>query len=148
MASLQQKVSRGHKYWYIVESRRVNGKPRPVVLAYLGKAEDLLRRLEGIGGGAGIKSYAHGAVAALLRVAQELEVPSLINEHVRSLRAYTPEKPLRHGLTVGATLVLGAIGRVCLPASKQAWWEWARTTSCEYLLRVALSGMDSQHSGI
>ncbi|MCX6930650.1 MAG: IS1634 family transposase [Verrucomicrobia bacterium] len=145
MASLQQKTSRGHKYWYIVESRRVNGKPRPVVLAYLGKAEDLLRRLAGIGSGAGIKSYAHGAVAALLRVAQELEVPSIINQHVHSTRTYTPDKPLRNDLTVGATLLLGAIGRACLPTSKQAWWEWAKTTSCEYLLRVALNGMDSQH---
>ena len=104
MASLQQKTSRGHKYWYIVESRRVNGKPRPVVLAYLGKADDLLRRLAGIGSGAGIKSYAHGAVAALLRVAQELQVPSLINEQVHATRHYMPDKPLRHAMTVGATL--------------------------------------------
>ncbi|MCE5330196.1 hypothetical protein LLG07_07700, partial [bacterium] len=35
MASIQYKVSRGYKYWYIVESRRVNGKPRPIVLLYL-----------------------------------------------------------------------------------------------------------------
>ncbi|MBE7444354.1 MAG: hypothetical protein HS132_03590 [Planctomycetia bacterium] len=38
---------RGYKYWYIVESRRVNGKPRPIVLSYLGKADDLLKRLQG-----------------------------------------------------------------------------------------------------
>ena len=29
----------------VVESRRVYGKPRPIALAYLGKAEDLLKRL-------------------------------------------------------------------------------------------------------
>ena len=120
MASLHPKESHGHKYWYIVESRRMNGKPRPVVLAYLGKAEDLLRRLAGIGSGAGIKSYAHGAVAALLRIAQELEVPSIMNQHVHSTRTYTPEKPLRNDLTVGATLLLGAIGRVCLPTPRPA----------------------------
>ncbi len=44
----QAKRTNGHKYWYIVESRRVNGKPRPIVLAYLGKANDLLRRLQGL----------------------------------------------------------------------------------------------------
>jgi hypothetical protein len=38
MATIQHKNSRGHKYWYIVESRRVNGKPRPIVLAYLGQS--------------------------------------------------------------------------------------------------------------
>jgi transposase len=32
-----------------------------------------------------------------------------------------------------------------MPTSKEGWWTWARTTSCEYLLRVALSGVDSQH---
>ena len=42
MVTTQSKKSRGHKYWYIVESRRVNGKPRPVVLAYLGNSDDLL----------------------------------------------------------------------------------------------------------
>jgi hypothetical protein len=45
MATIQKKNVRGNKYWYIVESRRVNGKPRPIVLAYLGKADDLLKRL-------------------------------------------------------------------------------------------------------
>jgi len=42
MATIQSKISRGHKYWYIVESRRVNGKPRPIVLEYLGKPDALL----------------------------------------------------------------------------------------------------------
>ena len=44
MATIQRKNSRGHKYWYIVESRRVNGKPRPIVLEYLGKADDSVFR--------------------------------------------------------------------------------------------------------
>lgn len=145
MATLQQKTSRGHKYWYIVESRRVNGKPRPVVLAYLGKAEDLLARLQGLRDDVAVKSYSHGAVAALLEVARKLEVPSVINEHVRSQRPYMPDKPIRNNLTVGMTILLGAIGRVCMPTSKRGFWNWAKTTSCEYLLRCSLSGMDSQH---
>ena len=82
MATIQAKKSRGHKYWYIVESRRVNGKPRPIVLAYLGKAEDLLKRLQGITQGVRLKSYSHGAVAALLNVADKLDVCSLINQHI------------------------------------------------------------------
>ena len=145
MASLQPKMSRGHKYWYIVESRRVNGKPRPIVLAYLGKADDLLRRLQGLTEGLGIKSYSHGAVAALLQVASRLEIPALINRYVHSSRRYMPKKPIRNHLTVGITLLLGAIGRVCMPTSKRAWWNWAKTTSCEYLLRCSLSRIDSQH---
>lgn len=145
MATIQQKTSRGHKYWYIVESRRVNGKPRPVVLEYLGKPEDLLERLRHLESGGTIKSYAHGTVAALLRVARELDIPQTINQHVRATRKNAAPKPLRHGLTVGATLLLGAVGRVCMPASKQGWWPWAKTTTCEYLLSAALSKLDSQH---
>jgi hypothetical protein len=145
MASFHSKVSRGHRYGYIVESRRVNGKPRPVVLAYLGKAEDLLRRLEGLAERIRVKSYSHGAVAALLKLASSLQIHELINRYVESPRLSGPKKPLRHRLTVGITLWWGAIGRVCMPTSKRGWWNWAQTTSCEYLLRCSLSRIDSQH---
>lgn len=146
MATIQSKRSRGHKYWYIVESRRVNGKPRPVVLEYLGKAESLLRRLQqGIGETLKVKSHSHGAVAALLVVARKLDVVAVINRHIHSRRSYWPDKPLRNNLTAGITLLLAAIGRVCTPTSKRGWWTWAQSTSCEYLLRVSLSKLDSQH---
>jgi len=115
------------------------------VLAYLGKAEGLLRRLQGLSEGLKVKSYSHGAVAALLDVAGKLEIPSLINEYVKSPRPYVAEKPIRNHLTVGITLLLGAIGRVCMPTSKRGWWNWAKGSSCEYLLRCSLSKIDSQH---
>jgi transposase len=145
MATIQSKKSRGHKYWYIVESRRVNGKPRPIVLAYLGKADDLLKRLQGLTRGLRLKSYSHGAVAALLNVASKLDVCSLINQHIKSPRSYMPEKPIRNNLTAGITFLMAAIGRVSMPTSKRGWWNWARTTSFEYLLRCSLSKIDSQH---
>ena len=146
MATIQSKMSRGQKYWYIVESRRVNGKPRPIVLAYLGKAETLLSRLQqGVGERLKVKSHSHGAAAALLVVAQKLDVVSVINRYVQSQRSYWPDKPLRNNLTVGSTLLLAGIGRVCTPSSKRGWWAWAQTASLEYLLRVSLSKVDSQH---
>jgi transposase len=146
VATIQSKVSRGHKYWYIVESRRVNGKPRPIVLEYLGKAETLLARLQqGIGERLKIKSHSHGAVAALLVVARNLDVVSVINHHIHSQRSYWPDKPLRNKLTAGVTLLLAGIGRVCMPTSKRGWWTWAQAASLEYLLRVSLSKVDSQH---
>ena len=146
MATIQSKVTNGHKYWYIVESRRVNGKPRPIVLEYLGKAESLLRRLQqGIGEKLKIKSHSHGAVAALLDVSRKLDVVATINRYIHSRRAYWPDKPLRNNLTAGTTLLLAAVGRVCMPTSKRGWWSWAQTSSCDYLLRVSLSKLDSQH---
>lgn len=145
MATIQQKTSRGYKYWYIVESRRVNGKPRPIVLAYLGKAKDLLKRLQGITGNLRLKSYSHGAVAALLHMSHKLNIPAIINKHIKSSRTYIAQKPIRNGLTAGMTLLLASIGRVCMPTSKRGWWNWAKTSTCEYLLRCSLSKIDSQH---
>ena len=46
MASLQRKIIHGHPYYYLVQSRRLNGRPRPIVLAYLGSADTLLQRLQ------------------------------------------------------------------------------------------------------
>lgn len=146
MATIQSKKSRGQKYWYIVESRRVNGKPRPIVLEYLGKAETLLKRLQQeVGERLRVKSHSHGAVVALLAVARKLDVATVINRYIRARRPYWPEKPLRNSLTAGITLLLAGIGRVCMPTSKRGWWTWAQTTSLEYLLRFSLSKVDSQH---
>jgi len=138
MATLQKRKSRGHTYWSIVESRRVNGKPRPVILEYLGSAETLLKRLtEGIP--KKVRSYSHGAVAVLLEIADELQIVQTINQHLK-------QQPLRDGFTVGGSLLLAAIGRICKPTSKRNWYEgWARQTSLSYLLRRSLHKMDSQH---
>jgi len=43
MASLQRRKNKGNYYWYVVESKRINGKPTPVVVAYLGTIENILR---------------------------------------------------------------------------------------------------------
>lgn len=145
MATIQSKNSRGHKYWYIVESRRVNGKPRPIVLEYLGRPDDLLKRLQGLKKGLRLKSYSHGAIAALMNIAHQMDICSLINQYTKSSRSYVAEKPIRNNLTVGITLLLAAIGRVCMLTSKKGWYNWAKTTSLSYLLKCSLSKIDSQH---
>jgi transposase len=138
MATIQKRTSRGRTYWAIVESRRVNGKPRPIVLEYLGTADKVLRRLrEGVP--QKVKSYAHGLVAVLLHVSEALQLVEIINKHL-------PQKQFRDGFTVGGSLLLAAIGRICQPTSKRNWFEgWAKHTSLSFLLRRPLSNLDSQH---
>ncbi len=138
MATLQKRKSRGHTYWSIVESRRVNGKPRPVILEYLGTAETLLKRLtEGVP--KKVRSYSHGAVAVMLDIAEEFKIVETINKHLKS-------KPFRDGFSVGGSILLAAIGRVCQPTSKRNWYEgWARHTSLSHIIRMSLSRLDSQH---
>ncbi|MGH2638145.1 MAG: IS1634 family transposase [Rhabdochlamydiaceae bacterium] len=146
MATLQCKATNGRKYWYIIESRRVNGKPRPVVLAYLGKPEDLLKRLTTPSQVPyHIKSYSHGLVHALCAKIRLLDVVDIINKYTQASRKYISEKPVINGLTVGETIVLAALGRACRPTSKQGWSDWANTTSLGYLLKPTVDKLDSQH---
>ena len=150
MASLQQRSTGKdgkYKYWYIVESRRVNGKPRPITLASLGTAVRLLKRItEGDSDKVySCKSYSHGAIAAFLKMAERLNIVEIINSHTNSQKSYMSKKPLRHNLTAGITLLLAALGRNSKPTSKRGWWQWAKKTSCEYLLRMSLCKIDSQH---
>lgn len=142
MASIQAKTSRGQKYYYIVESKRVNGKPRPVVVEYLGKPETLLQRLRG-GSTLRLRSYAHGHVATLLAIAEHLQVVETINAHV----PLNKQKRLTHrdGLSVGQTLLLAAIGRSCRPTSKRGWARWAKTTSLYLWRGQQLEALTSQH---
>ena len=81
MASLQAVRVNGHTYYRLVTCRRINGKPTPVVLAYLGKADDIQKRLEGADE-ARVRSWSHGAVAALYGLARELRIPEVIDRHL------------------------------------------------------------------
>ncbi|EFI33120.1 Transposase [Desulfonatronospira thiodismutans ASO3-1] len=139
MATIQKKPSRGRDYWAIVESRRINGKPRPVVLEHLGTAENLLKRLQEGAGPHKVKSYSHGLVAYLLNLIESLDLVQIINRHV-------PNKQIRDGFTVGGSIVLASMGRICQPTSKRNWYKgWAKRTSLSYLLRMSLAKIDSQH---
>ena len=51
----------------------------------------------------------------------------------------------RRSPTVGMSLLLAAIGRVCMPTSKRGWSNWAKTTTLAYRRRCSLSKIDSQH---
>jgi transposase len=146
MASLQVKMHKGRKYWCIVESKRINGKPRSFVVEYLGTADSLLARLTNEGGQHKVKSFSHGALAALLPIAKKLGVIPIINKYTSSKRHYWPKQPLRNNLTAGITLLLAAIGRACRLTSKLGWYEnWAKDTSCDHLLRISSAKLDSQH---
>jgi transposase len=142
MAAIQCRVSRGKKYWSIVESRRVDGKPRTFILQYLGTADSLRERLRS-GEKISIKSYSHGDTTALLNAAIELDVVNIINKHIPCNKMGI--KPKRDGLTVGASFLLAAIGRACHPTSKLAWYDWCKETSLEYCLKIKLTELGSQH---
>jgi len=126
MASLQKHVVSGHTYWRIVESRRIDGKPRPVPILYLGTADSLLERLlKAPAGRLSVRSFQHGDVAALKAAADRLGVVSIIDRHIPGQSGRQP--------SVGTTLVLGALNRAVKPRSKRGWANWAATTSLDRL---------------
>jgi transposase len=155
MASLQRVRVRGQSYWRIVQSRRVNGKPRPIVVAYLGKPDDLLARLRATDA-LTLHSRSHGAVAALHALAKELDVAGTIDRQlvsagrrVRHRPQGVPPGPLppvrQDGLTVGESLLLAVIGRACHATSKRGFSAWARTTTLGELAGVNVERLTSQH---
>jgi len=137
MASLQKVRVKGHTYWRIVESRRIDGKPRPIPLLHLGSADALLDRLlHAPEGHLRLRSFRHGDVAALKAVADRLGVVEIIDRHVRR-RARQQ--------SVGTTLLLAALNRAVRPRSKRGWSGWARHTSMARLFPgLDIEAMTSQ----
>jgi hypothetical protein len=137
MASVQKvKVGR-QSYYRIVESRRINGKPRPVPILHLGTADQLLQRLLAHREPQlTVRSYQHGDVAALQAMADRLGLVALMDRHL---------PPSRRPLSIGTTLLLAAINRAVWPCSKRGWAAWAQRTSLPYLFPLRPTALTSQY---
>ena len=138
MPSLVSVVSKGKKYWRIVESRRINGKPRPIPICYLGTIENILEKFsQGTPRKENellsIQSFSHGSIAVLMAVAQELNIVSIIDKHTNFS-------------SIGQTLLLAALNRAICPRSKRGWTEWAKKTSISrFFPNLDLDQMTSQY---
>jgi len=138
VASIQRRLVRGRAYYSVVESRRINGKPRPVIVQYLGTAEKVLRLVQAQRAAerpreAHVRTF--GAVAALVALAQQLDLVGLINTHL-------PKRA--QGPSVGQYLVLAAINRCVAPTSKRRFWAWYHATALERLLPLRPPDLTSQ----
>lgn len=132
---LTKKRVRGHIYWYLVESRRVDGKPRIVWQRYLGKADDLAARLVSSPTPGDVVVAEFGAIAALLAIANRLGLEEIIDTVV----------PKRHqGVSVGRYLLLAAINRVVAPKSKAQIGSWYEKTFLRRFWGVSSSFFTSQ----
>jgi len=133
MASLQRTRVNGTTYWRIVESRRINGKPRAIPILQLGTADALLERLLGSTGGTmQLKTFQHGDIASLIAIAHRLGLAEIIDRHVPL--SDRVGKDARQRPSVGTTMVLAACNRAIRPRSKRGWASWAAGTSLSQLI--------------
>jgi transposase len=122
MTSIISKEKKGNTYYYAVRSQRVNGAPRIVWQKYLGTADAIVKRTEDSRPPRPKEAVVceAGAVAALYRIAQRLELVETIDRHV-------PKRD--QGPSVGQYLLLASINRALAPRSKRQIGAWYANTS-------------------
>jgi transposase len=135
MASLTKKIIRGKPYYYLRESKRVNGKPKIVSTLYLGPPQRLLDRLLRPEP-AKVALAEFGASAAMFALAQGLEVVATIDRHV--------PKRGGQGPSVGEYLLVAALNRGIAPCSKAQIGDWYTKTALRRLLPLAAGQLTSQ----
>ena len=126
-----RKTVRGHVYWYAVESKRIDGKPRIVWQRYLGKMEEVIARCVEGPAAFDAEVYDFGPVAAVLSIAERLGFERIVEQHV-------PQGG--HEVGAGRYLLLAAVNRVVAPKSKVQIGAWYERT----VLR-RLWGLPSRH---
>jgi transposase len=137
LASLTKKIIKGRPYYYLRETAWVEGRPKVVRTTYLGRAEDIQRRLaEGLGEPKAVEVRGFGAVAAALRLARELGVREAIDRRLGARRGPGP--------SVGELIELAAINRACAPRSKRQLADWHRRTALARLAPLPQRALSSQ----
>lgn len=121
MATIVAKRKRRQLYYYIVESARVDGKPRIVHQTYLGTAERIAALVQDRTAPLplSITSLDLGLPGALWRAAQQ----SRVWEVLESLWEKPPSGP-----STAHYLLLAAIHRICQPGPKTEVADWYRHT--------------------
>lgn len=138
MASIIKKKIKGQIYYYLVESKRINGKPRYTNQVYLGKADDIvdkLKNIEELQKPRKVAVFSFGIETALLQLAERLDLVNTINRHTGKRN---------QGISVGEYMLLAAINRAATPVSKNKMADWYEGTVLKRLLRFKKSQLSSQ----
>lgn len=138
MASIIKKKIKGQIYYYLVESKRIDGKPRYTNQIYLGKATDIvdkLKNIEELQKPRKAAVFSFGIETALLQLAERLDLVDIINRHVGKRS---------QGISVGEYMLLAAINRAANPVSKNKIGDWYEGTVLKRLLRFKKSQLSSQ----
>ncbi len=137
MASIVGKKRGKATYYYLVESARVDGKPRIVSQEYLGTADELAAAMRG--GGLGLPDRTRhkqfGAVAAAWGMLEDLGVAAIIDE-------VAGPRPAGQPLSTGTYLALAALNRLVAPCSKAGFADWWTTTAAGRFTKIPVPALD------
>ena len=136
MASIVGKKQGGQTYYYLVESARVDGKPRIVSQQYLGSAAEVAAKLAGTTAGEPVRTQhkRFGDLAAVWSVLERLDVVGVVDQVV----------PRRSdaAASVGTYIALATANRIVAPCSKLAFADWWATTAGPRWTRLRSGALD------
>lgn len=120
MSSIIKKKRQGITYYYIVDNKRINGKPRHVNQVYIGNSNTIR---ENITSDDNIKIYSkvfeYGASKSIFRLISELGLIEIIENNC---------KKRNQGFSNGELAAIGIINRICNPCSKLQINNWYKKT--------------------
>jgi transposase len=136
MPSIVGKRRGQHTYYYLVESARVDGKPRIVSQEYLGTAEEVMAKLAGAASGEPVRSQhkQFGDLAAVWSMLERLDVAGIVDS-IAPRRADA-------ALSVGTYIALATANRVVTPCSKLAFADWWTTTAGARWVKTPRGSLD------
>jgi hypothetical protein len=137
MFSIVGKKRGNQTYYYLVESARVNGKPRIVDQQYLGSAEEVMARLSGAPQGSPERTQhkTFGDLAAVWGILERLKVAEAIDGVCGPRRSDA-------AASVGTYLALATVNRVVASCSKLAFADWWATTAGPRFTKLPVAATD------
>jgi transposase len=136
MPSIVGKRQGSKTYYYLVESARVDGKPRIVSQEYLGTAEEVMAKLAGSAAGEPVRTQhkQFGDLAAVWSMFERLGVVEVIDE--------VAPRYGNAGASVGTYIALATANRVVAPCSKLAFADWWATTAGPRWVKTPAGALD------
>jgi len=136
MPSIVGKRRGKQTYYYLVESARVDGKPRIVSQEYLGSAEEVVAKLRAASTGRPVRSQhkRFGDLAAVWAMLERLDVAGVVDRVV--------PRYANAAASVGTYIALATANRIVDPCSKLAFAEWWATTAGPRWVKVGEGALD------
>ena len=136
MANLVKKKIKGKIYWYIGESKRIDGRVKRIWQKYLGPAEKVAEQLLDGAVPQEVDVLSLGLCAAMLNIDEKIGFTDIVNKVISKRE---------QGLSYGEHLMLTLINRLDNPVSKNKFVNWFDGTVLKRIYPVNKQYLSSQN---